>query len=78
MDNNRMVHIINGLKPGEKVSLTPPLAPAEVKHPAVMKRPSGSDEQGKAPGPQRRGGMNKPGQRPGQKPSQRQRPNKGN
>jgi len=27
-DNNRMVHVTSGLKPGEKVLLTPPLAPA--------------------------------------------------
>ncbi len=78
LDNNRMVHIINGLEPGEKVSLTPPLAPAEVKHPAAVKKPSDSDESGKPPGPQRRDGMNRPSQRPGQRPGQRQRPNRGN
>jgi HlyD family secretion protein len=74
LDNNIMVHIISGLEPGEKVSLAPPLAPAEVKPPSAAKRPSDSDKPGKPPGPQRRDGMN----RPGQKPSQRQRPNKGN
>jgi HlyD family secretion protein len=29
LDNNRMVHIISGLEPGERVQLAPPLAPAE-------------------------------------------------
>lgn len=29
LDNNRMVQVISGLEPGEKVILTPPLAPAE-------------------------------------------------
>ncbi|UCE46841.1 MAG: HlyD family efflux transporter periplasmic adaptor subunit [Phycisphaerales bacterium] len=29
LDNNRMVHVISGLEPGEEVILTPPLAPAE-------------------------------------------------
>jgi HlyD family secretion protein len=70
LDNNRMVRIISGLEPGEKVSLTPPLAPAEVKHPTAVKRPSDSDKPGKQPGPQRRDGMNRP--------SQKQRPNRGN
>ena len=69
LDNNRMVHIISGLKPGEKVNLTPPLAPAEVKHPAVVKRPSESAKPDKPPEPQQREGMNIP--------RQRQRPNRG-
>ncbi|MBI1368552.1 MAG: HlyD family efflux transporter periplasmic adaptor subunit [Planctomycetes bacterium] len=30
LDNNRMVHIIEGLEPGEHVLLTPPLAPSRV------------------------------------------------
>jgi HlyD family secretion protein len=29
LDNNRMVHVISGLEPGERVKLAPPLAPAE-------------------------------------------------
>ncbi|MBL7154087.1 MAG: HlyD family efflux transporter periplasmic adaptor subunit [Phycisphaerae bacterium] len=29
LDNNRMVHVVNGLEVGEKVMLAPPLAPAE-------------------------------------------------
>jgi len=29
LDNNRMVHIVSGLEPGERVQLAPPLAPAE-------------------------------------------------
>ena len=34
LDNNRMVHVISGLEPGEHVLLTPPLAEAEVRGPA--------------------------------------------
>ena len=31
LDNNRMVHIVGGLKPGELVSLTPPLQATAIK-----------------------------------------------
>ena len=49
MDNNRMVHIISGLQPGETVLLTPPLAAGTVetnisanpKEPAAEKKPAG-------------------------------------
>ena len=36
MDNNRMIHVISGLEPGEKVLLAPPLPPSAVK---ATKRP---------------------------------------
>ncbi len=33
-DNNKMVHIISGLKPGEKVQMNPPLAPSAADQPS--------------------------------------------
>ena len=58
LDNNKMVQILSGLKVGEKVSLTPPLAPSEVKsrgpvkpggseatRPEGQRRPAGAEDQ---------------------------------
>jgi len=69
-DNNRMVHIISGLKKGEQVLMTPPLSQAEVKgngkhgkgKPGGKDRPQGAGT--KKPG----GGKNSPptGKRPPQ------------
>ena len=45
LDNNRMVHVISGLEPGERVKLAPPLAPAEaqdVKARKALKQSNGA------------------------------------
>lgn len=70
LDNNRMVQILSGLKVGEKVSLTPPLAPSEVKsrgqvkpggseaiRPEGQRRPAGVEGQRRPTGP---GGQRRP------------------
>jgi len=48
LDNNRMVRIVNGLEPGETVSLTPPLADAGIVEEPVAE-PTGSAELAGAP-----------------------------
>jgi len=61
LDNNRMVHVLEGLTPGERVLLTPPLEQAGVAPEASGKNaPSGEAESGKTRrrpegGPPRRG-----------------------
>lgn len=70
LDNNRMVRIISGLKVGEQVMMTPPLAEAEVKNGSNRKQkgePGGGKPQGKSPGQKVNGpDDNKmPRQRPG-------------
>lgn len=75
-DNNRMVHVISGLKKGEQVLLTPPLSKAEVKgngksskgkKPGGMAKPQGTGAK-KPVGGNGGGGKNRPGadKRPGQ------------
>ncbi|NIA17081.1 MAG: efflux transporter periplasmic adaptor subunit [Planctomycetes bacterium] len=48
LDNNRMIHIIKGLKPGEEVLLNPPLAAGEIGTPPdnvpKTKAPNSTDE----------------------------------
>jgi HlyD family secretion protein len=70
LDNNRMVHVIRGLQPGEQVSLTPPLAEGEEpaadassQAPQRAPEPGASSADGPPPGaaftngpPRRRGG----------------------
>jgi len=49
LDNNRMVHVISGLEPGERVKLAPPLAPAEaqdVKARKALKQSNGAGPAG--------------------------------
>lgn len=41
LDNNRMAHILEGLSPGEKVSLTPPLTASQVQDSAMAGDPAG-------------------------------------
>lgn len=71
LDNNRMVQVISGLEPGEKVSLTPPLAPAEtqdVKTRNALRRLNGTrpaGESGDARDGGERGGRAGGGARPG-------------
>lgn len=54
LDNNRMVHVISGLEPGEQVVLAPPLAPAEAQdikaRNALRQRPGGPGAGGPRPG----------------------------
>jgi len=73
LDNNRMVHVISGLEPGEKVVLAPPLAPAEAQdikaRNALRQRPGGPGAGAAGPQKQRPGGgRTGPGQGPGQRP----------
>jgi len=71
LDNNRMVHVISGLEAGEKIILTPPLAPAEtqdVKMQEMLRRRGGPRPEGQGPGgPGGRGDRTGPGSggRPG-------------
>ena len=50
LDNNRMVHIISGLKAGEKVLMAPPLADAEVKNSRKPKKQKSAPPKGKPQG----------------------------
>ena len=65
LDNNRMVYVISGLEAGEKVVLTPPLAPAEaqdVKARRAMRRRSGGRPGSESRrGPGGRGGPDREG-----------------
>jgi len=71
LDNNRMVHVISGLEAGEKIILTPPLAPAEmqdVKMRDMLRRRGDPRPGGQGPGgPGGRGDRTGPGSggRPG-------------
>jgi len=69
LDNNRMIHIISGLEPGEVVTLTPPLAAAAVApagEKAFLKIYSDETKPGQAPASSGGGesyqGSGKPGQ----------------
>jgi len=46
LDNNRMVHVIGGLEPGERVNLAPPLAPAEAQDEKARRAMEQSDRAG--------------------------------
>jgi len=60
LDNNRMVHVVNGLAVGEKVMLAPPLAPAEAQdvkaRDALRQRGEGGPGGARQDGPGGRGG----------------------
>jgi HlyD family secretion protein len=74
LDNNRMVHVISGLKPGERVKLAPPLAPAEaqdVKARKALDQSNGTGPAGQG-GDQRDRGGTGPGDRP--KPPRKPKP----
>jgi len=72
LDNNRMVNIISGLEVGERVVLTPPLAPAEARDSKVRDalrrmnkaRPGGGGQGERGPG----SGGGPPGMGAGQRP----------
>jgi len=64
LDNNRMVHIISGLEPGERVKLAPPLAPAEaqdVKARKALKQSNGPGPASKSGGKPPKGKSGPPG-----------------
>jgi len=50
LDNDRMVHVISGLEPGERVKLAPPLAPAEAQDVKARQVLEQSDAVGPADG----------------------------
>jgi HlyD family secretion protein len=63
LDNNRMIRIISGLKEGEVVLLTPPLAPAEVEQAGdkvAVERTAGGEETAGRTGPVERDNDSKP------------------
>jgi len=68
LDNNRMVHVVNGVEVGEKVMLAPPLAPAEAgdvkARNALRQRGEGGPVGAKQDGPGGRGGSPGGGARP--------------
>ncbi len=72
LDNNRMVHVISGLEPGERVKLAPPLAPAEAQD--VKARKALGQSNGASPAGQGSDQRNRGGTGPGDKPKPSRKP----